>query len=184
MKTKLILGALAALALASHAQAEKFLVAFTAIESSSDANGKITHSRDNTNFEIEDVASEQVPVPALKTLRYVFDTDTNQLQVVRRSDGVVLQVRYEFRGGVRYTQPDGKKEFRQQFVYKVGETAPIGSGAGGVTIVRDAAGALLRYVWYAKLQVGEPAGVDADGPFPAETVIGGFILGKKFVPGV
>lgn len=184
MKTKLILSGLAALTLATTAHAEKFLVAFIAKETSSDATGKITVSPDNTKFEIEDVASEQNPVPALNTLRYVFDTDTNQLQVVRRSDGVVIQVRYEFRDGVRYVAADGKKEFRQNFVYKVGETTPIGSVAGRVTIVRDAAGALLSYTWNAVMQVGEPAGTDANGPFPAETVIGGFILGKKFVPGV
>ena len=119
-----------------------------------------------------------------KTLRYVFDTDTNQLQVVRRADGMVLQVRYEFRDGVRHLQPNGRKEFRQHFVYKAGGTTSIGSVAGFAVIERDAEGALVRYFWTASLQVGEPAGTNADGPFPAETVIGGFVLGKKFVPGM
>ena len=184
MKTKLILGAIAALAFASHAQADKYLVNFTATETSSNDKGTITFSPDNTAFELEDVASEQMPVPAIKTLRYVFDADTNQLQVVRHSDGVVLQVRYEFRDGFRYAEPTGRREFRQHFVYKAGGTTPIGSVAGFVNVLRDAAGGIVRYVWNAKLQVGEPAGTNADGPFPAETVIGGFVLGRKFVPGM
>ncbi len=182
MKIKFLLSALLAFTFASHVQAEKFLVSFTATETSAEDSGKITVLPDNTTFELEDVASEQNPVPPINTLRYVFDTDTNQLQVVRRSDGVVLQVRYEFRDGFRYTEPGGKREFRQHFVYKAGGPTPIGSVAGFVTIARDAAGALLNYVWHARIQVGEPAGTNADGPFPPETVIGAFVLGKKFVP--
>lgn len=183
MKTKLILSGLAALALAATAHAEKFLVAFTATEFTSDANGRIVSDEDSTGAEIDDVAAEQNPVPARNTLRYVFDTDTNQLQVVRRSDGAVLGVRYEFRDGVRYTKPNGKMEFRQHFIYKPGGTTPIGSVAGFVTVVKDAGGALANYFWNAKMQVGEPAGTNANGPFPAELVIGRFTLGKKFVPG-
>lgn len=184
MKTKLILSGLAALALATTAHAEKFLVEFNATEYTSDATGKITGAADNTAAEIDDVAAEQNPIPARNTLRYVFDTDTNQLQVVRRIDGAVLGVRYEFRDGVRYTNPSGMREFRQQFIYKVGETTPIGSVAGTVAIVRDSTGALRRYIWNARMQVGEPAGTNATGPFPAEIVVGGFILGKKFTPGM
>ena len=183
MNTKPILAALAALALASHAQAEKFLVDFKATEASSDASGRITFSPDNTDFELEDVASEQSPVPSIDTLRYVFDTDRNQLQVVRRRDGAVLQVRYEFRGGVRYAEPRGRREFRQQFVYKFGAAKPIGSVAGYVTFSRDSRGVLMTYLWNAQIQIGEPAGANANGPFPAETVIGRFSLGDKFVPG-
>ena len=183
MKTKLILSGLAALTLATTARADKFLVEFNATEYTSDSTGKITGAQDNTAAEIDDVAGEQNPVPARNTLRYVFDTDTNQLQVVRRSDGAVIGVRYEFRDGVRYMSPGGTREFRQQFIYKVGETTPIGSVAGPVAIVRESTGALRRYAWNAKMQVGEPAGTNAGGPFPAETVIGGFILGKKFIPG-
>ena len=107
----------------------------------------------------------------------------NQIQVVRRSDGAVLQVRYEFRGGVHYAEARGRREFRQHFVYKAGGAKPIGSVAGPVVLSRDSRGALLTYLWSAKIQIGEPAGTNADGPFPAETVIGSFSLGKKFVPG-
>ena len=184
MKTKLILSALAALALATSARAEKFLVAFKASEVSSDATGKITSSPDNTALELEDVASVQNPVVALRSLSYVFDTDTNQLQVVRRSDGVVVAVRFEFREGVRYTQPDGKREFRQHFVYKPGEPKPVGSVAGYVVIERDATGVLIGYGWRATMQLGEPAGTDENGPFPASIVIGNFTLGKKFAVGM
>ena len=183
MKTKLILSSLAALALATTAHADKFLVEFKATEYTSNETGKITGAQDSTAAEIDDVAGEQNPVPARNTLRYVFDTETSQLQVVRRSDGAVIGVRYEFRDGVRYTSPDGTREFRQQFIYKPGTTTPIGSVAGPVAIVRDAMGAMRRYAWNAKMQVGEPAGTNAGGPFPAETVIGGFILGQKFVAG-
>ena len=184
MKTKLILSTLVALALATSARAEKFLVVFTATETSSDASGKIISAPDSTALELEDVASVQNPVPDLKTLRYVFDTDTNQLKVVRRSDGAVLAVRFEFRDGVRYTQPNGRKEFRQHFVYKPGETTPIGSVAGFVIIERDAAGVLTGYRWSATMLLGEPAGMDEDGPFPPSIVIGNFTLGKKFAVGM
>ena len=185
MKTKHLMCGIAAFTLTftAPAKAEKFLIAFTAKEFSSDAAGKITSGPDSTALELADVAETQDPMLNTKTLRYVFDTVTSQIQVVRRSDGALIAVRFEFRDGVRYTAPDGKKEFRQQFIYAPGGTAPIGSVAGTVKVTKDGTGALLKYGWNASLQLAEPSGSDAAGPFPAEMVVGGFSLGKKFVPG-
>lgn len=179
IKTIIVAGALA---FAGHqAQAEKFYTTLSAVEYFPDSTkgNKIVRVTESNALLISDAAAD-FSLDA-KTLAVVFDTVTNQIQIVKKTDGSVVDVEFEIRGGNTITSPEGTLQYRQAFLYKFGATTPYGSAIGRIDRKFDVANptVLVKFVWSATFQHSVPA-TAADEP--SEIVTGRFVTGKLFVP--
>ena len=171
-----------ALTLAGHqAHAEKFYATFSALEYFPDSSqgNKLVSAREYNALLIADAAAD-FSLDA-KKLAVVFDTDADQIQIVKKTDGSVVDVEFELRGGNTITSPDGKVQYRQAFLYQVGESKPYGSVIGRIDRKFDTVTPtkLVKFVWAATFQHSVPQ-TAADEP--SEIVTGRFTTGKLFVP--
>ena len=170
-----------ALAFAGHqAHAERFYVSFSGLGFAPDPDqgNKLVSARETTASLLGDAAADFSI--ELKNLALVFDTVADQIQIVKKSDGTVVDVEFELRGGNTVTSPDGKVQYRQAFLYQVGENKPYGSVFGRIDRKFDPANpsVLVAFRWVAIFQHSTAqAAVDE----PAEAVSGRFTTGKLFV---
>ena len=125
-----------ALALAGHqARAEKFLVTLRAYEYLADAaqGGVIVRVKESSRIILADIAAEHIPALDPKTLALIFDTVADQVQVVKKSDGSVVAVEYEVRGGNTVTSADGVTQYRRRSFIKTARRRPAAAAAGRST---------------------------------------------------
>jgi hypothetical protein len=113
-----------------------------------------------------------------RTLELVYDTGTDILAVVKKSDGAVVMPQMAFSGGLSLSNNANTLRQRQAFVKFQGAASVNGSAAGKITIVRNADLSLKKFVWSGSVQINQPAGL-----FNPDVIINGtFLTGKRFVP--
>lgn len=171
-----------ALAFAGHqACAEKFLVTLRAYEYFADASqgGVLVRTVESNRLILADAAAEHIPPLDPKTLALVYDTVADQVQIVKKTDGSVVAVEFEVRGGNTVTSSDGVTQHRQAFIYEAGATTPCGSVSGPIDRSFGSGSVLVAFEWIARFQHSVPM-TAADEP--AEVVEGVFRTGALFVP--
>ena len=157
------------------ARAERFIARFTFREYTTNELGRVTFATDTTAVEIEECATGVTPALDPKTLALVYDTVADEVQVVKKADGVKVCTVFGFAGGTTVTSADGKKQVRQAFLFAPDHgTNAIGSISGRITRTFETPGHLKTFVWTARFQ--------ASIPEDNEVIEGHFITGRKFVP--
>ena len=159
----------------TNARAEKFLAKFSYTEYLTNEVGTIVRERDNTASEVAECAEDAVPPLNPSSLVLVYDTETETVEVVKKTDGSTVCIVFKFSGGTTVTRADGKKQVRQAFLNIPDHGADAhGSVTGRIIRNLDGSGNLTQYTWKARFQ--------ASIPEDNEVLEGTLTTSKKFVP--
>ena len=165
---------LALVLLVSSASAERFVVSFNATVSFTDLFGKIQSLPQTKRTVIAFAPQGQDP----RSLEMVYDTDLDQILIVKKSDGTAVQAPLSFLGGTTVANAEDTKRMRATLVKLDTASEASGSIAGPIAITRNTDQSLKTFVWTAKFH----AGVPATQTTPAGVLRGTLRTGKKFVP--
>jgi hypothetical protein len=157
------------------ARAEQFVTGIT-LNTKRTQNGKIVTVR-QTKGALLNLAAEFAGVEA-RTLELVYDTDTDAISVVRKSDGGVVLPQLAFTGGLTLANTVDTVRQRQTFVKFQGSANVSGSAVGRIEIARNADLSFKRFLWTGSVQLNQPAGL-----FNPDLIITGFFTtGRRFTP--
>ena len=170
-----LIAALAFYGMAVSAQAEKFVLRFSYREYGTNSAGALAFATDTSAVEIQECADSVTPPLDPKTLETVYDTEADELQVVRKSDGMKLCVIFRFASGTTITSADGKDQIRQAYVFQAVGDEAIGTVSGLIRREFDSKGKLSKFIWRARIH--------ANIPSDPEVVEGELHTTVKFVPG-
>jgi hypothetical protein len=157
------------------AKAEQFVTAIT-LNVKEVQNGKIVNVRKNKAALLA-LAAQGAGVEA-RTLEMVYNTDSDTIDAVRKSDGAVVLPELAFSGGLTITNSADTIRQRQTFVKFQGSANISGSAAGKIVIVRNPDLSLKNFLWTSSVQLNQPAGI-----FNPDSIITGlFTTGRRFTP--
>jgi hypothetical protein len=160
---------------AVEARAEKFLAKFSYTEYLTNEFGVIVTERDTTASEVVECAEDAIPPLDPSSLVLVYDTVTETVEVVKKTDGSTVCTVFKFSGGTTVTSADGKKQVRQAFLNIPDHGANAhGSITGRIALGFDGSGNLTQYTWKARFQ--------ASIPEDNEVIEGTLTTSKMFVP--
>jgi hypothetical protein len=158
--------------LALPAKAERFVTTIT-LKSKYAQGGKIESSQWNKGTVLFLAGNS-----ASGDLELVYDTDTDSIDVVRKSDGAVVSPQLTFTGGITLQNSTDTVRQRQTFIKYQGSANISGSVVGRIEIARNADLSLKRFFWTGSYQLNQPA-----SPFNLDSIITGiFITGRRFTP--
>jgi len=120
----------------------------------------------------------QIAADDPKNLEMVYDTNTDSISVVRKSNGSVVLPELTFNGGLTISNTIDTLRQRQTFVKFQGSSTVSGSATGKIVIVRNPDLSLKRFFWAGTVQLSQPASLFN----PDQIVTGSFTTGKAFVP--